>query len=172
MSDSPKGPDPNNPIDEAVAALIKRKAARMVGRAGLRVQDREDLEQQLAQHVLERRGSYNPRRGTWSAFVRRVVERHGENLIRARRAAKRYGGALGSPTDEPIGHGDDAEVHARTVAAALATLPAELRRVAELVMAGTVTGAARTLGISRSTVYARLREISTRPEFQEFGDDP
>src|SRR5206468_12873391 len=94
VSDSPNRAERENPIDEAVAAIIRSKANRLIGRAGLRAQDREDLEQELARHVLERRGRFKARRGTWPAFVQGLVDRYGENLIRARRAAKRYAGPL------------------------------------------------------------------------------
>lgn len=174
MSDAPRGLDPANPIDPAVAAVIRRKASRLVGRAGLRVQDREDVEQQLTLRVLEREGAFDPRRGTWRAFVRRVVDRHGENLVRARRAAKRYAGPL-EPLTEEAAAGDggvDARVLAGDVAVAIAALPDGLRRVAELVRAGTVADAARALGIARATVYARLREIGSRPRFQKLVGNP
>jgi RNA polymerase sigma factor (sigma-70 family) len=164
-------PNPTTPIDPATAALIRRKAARMVGRAGLRVQDREDLEQELALHILEREGAFDVRRGSWHAFARHVVDRHGENIVRSRRAKKRYGGPEERLTEEIPAPPTEAEVPVHVVATALATLPEKLRRVAELVMEGTVTAAAKALGISRSTVYARLREIRDRSEFQKLAEN-
>lgn len=171
MSDSVSSPKPDDPLDPAAAAIIKSKARRLVGRAGLRAQDRVDLEQELTLHVLQRRPRFNPKRGSWAAFVRRVVKYYGENLVRDRRTAKRYGGPTDPLTDE-IPARDESDAIARAVRAAVAELPAELREVAELVLSGSVAAAARELGVSRSTVYARLREIRSRTEFAGLGINP
>ena len=172
MSDSQKPYVCETPIDPTVAAIIRRKANRMVGRSGLCPQDRDDLEQQLTLHVLERRARFQADRGTWPAFVQRLVERAGENIVRARRAAKRRTGPLEPLTAAVPGAGDEAEGRARAVAAAIPTLPDDLRVVAELLLTETVAGAARVLGVSRATVYARLREIRVRTAFAAFGGDP
>lgn len=171
MSDSVTSPKPNDPLDPASAAIIKSKARRLVGRSGLRAQDRADLEQELSLHVFQKRPRFNPRRGSWTAFVRRVVERYGENLVRARRTAKRYGGPT-DPLTDAVPARDENDARARAVLEAVAGLPAELREVAELVLSGSVAAAARELGVSRSTVYARLREIRFRTEFAELDPDP
>jgi DNA-directed RNA polymerase specialized sigma24 family protein len=171
LSDSPGGLNPNNPIDPTVAAIIRSKASRLVGRAGLRVQDRDDLVQQLTLHVLERQSRFDSARGTWAAFVWRLVEWHGENLIRARRAAKRDGGPLVLLSDAVPAPDEDGT--AQTVHAALAALSEELRDVAvQVLTTGSVAGAARALGVSRATVTARLREIRERIEFRELGGNP
>ncbi|WP_439630594.1 sigma-70 family RNA polymerase sigma factor [Gemmata sp.] len=153
-----------------VAAIIKAKAARLAARAGLRPQDREDLEQELALHVLERRDRFDPARGTWPAFAHRLAERFASNFLRARRAAKRDGGPLAPLTaDVPGPEPGDPELPAE-VARALAGLPDDLRAAAELVMAATVAEAARKLGVARSTVYARLAELTGRAEVAALAD--
>jgi DNA-directed RNA polymerase specialized sigma24 family protein len=160
-----------NPIDPAVAAIIRNKAFRMIGLAGLRPQDRADVEQELTFELLTRRDRFDPARGTWPAFARRLVERFGDNLVRFRRAAKRDGGPHAPLPDEvPAPGGGGADGRTLDVAAALAMLPPGLRAVAELVMGGSVTDAAEALGVSRSTVYARLRELRGRTEFAVLED--
>lgn len=165
--------DPDNPIDPVVAGIIRAKANRMVGRAGLRPQDRADLEQELALRLLERRHRFDAARGPWPAFARRVVENAGTNALRFRARAKRASGPT-EPLTEGVPAPDDAEARARAadLGRALNALPAELRAVAELLTTHTVTAAARALGVSRSTVYARLRAIRDRPEWAALGNNP
>jgi RNA polymerase sigma factor (sigma-70 family) len=170
VSDSPPRGGEVNPTEPAVAAIIARKARSLVGRAGLRHQDRDDLVQELTLQVLARRDQYEPSRGTWPGFVKRLVERLGNNLVRDRLAAKRYGGPhrpLGEPIPAP--HDPRADSRALDVAEALGTLPPDLRVVAELLMTRAVTEVAEVLGVARSTVYARLREIRERPGFSALG---
>ena len=165
MSESQKRPAPAEAIDPTVAAIVRRKACRLVGRAGLRPQDREDIEQQLVLHILEQLEQFDPARGTWPAFVQRLVERFGKNLIRSLRAQKRTSGLLAplpeaGPADAPVPEGLD-------LTEALARLPEDLRAVAELLVTRTVAGAARALGVSRSTVHARVRELRSRRELKK-----
>ena len=172
MTDPDSRLDPDHPIDPVVAAIIRRKANRMVGRAGLRSQDRADLEQELVLRLLERQHRFAAARGTWPAFVRRVVENAGTNVLRFRGRYKRTAGPT-EPLTEKVPAPDHAASRARAadLSAALAALPPELRAVAELMAAHTVTAAARALGVSRSTVYARLQQIRDRPEWAALGDN-
>jgi RNA polymerase sigma-70 factor, ECF subfamily len=160
---------PTDPIDPTVAQIIRRKALSLVRGFGFHAQDLEDLEQRLALHVLERRARFDPHRGTWPAFVYGLLERFGATLARSQRRAARRG--LRGPVPENVpARGEESNARSRAVCAALAALPEDLRAVAELVMGGTVVGAARALGRSRSTVYARLRELRAQTEFRELGD--
>ncbi|MDY3563388.1 hypothetical protein R5W23_004891 [Gemmata sp. JC673] len=166
MSECPDRSGPDNPIDPTAAAIIRRKARRMVGRAGLRPQDREDIEHDLVLRVLVQRHRFDDGRGTWPAFVWRVVERAGDNILRSRRRAKRAGRpaeslTAGSATADPA----ESSARAADLARALAALPPELRAVAVLLTTHTAAAAARALGLSRSTVYARLQRIRARPEW-------
>jgi len=172
-------------FDPRTAQLIRRKARRLVGQAGLRLQDRDDIEQELTLELLARRDRYDPARGAWPAFAHAVLERTGSNLVRYRRAAKRDVQRLEPLDDEHPPAVDDetvdfaAEVpvknhagdsHDETVdldldlAAVIAMLPAKYRTVVKLVLKRGVQGAARVLGVNRSTVYARLHELRVRAE--------
>lgn len=172
MSDTPSGTLPSNPFNPAIAAIIRIKALSLAERPGLARQDWEDLEQDLRLHVWRRRGRFDGSRATWAAFVRCLVESYGENLVRDRLAAKRGHGRAGPLTDEVPDNRGGRETRARAFEAAVASLPAELREVVELLCGGTVTSTARQLGVSRTKVYAMLREVRERLEFRELVDDP
>ena len=173
MSEPQKRPDPARAIDPTVAAIVRRKACRLVGRAGLQPQDREDIEQQLVLHILEQLERFDPARGTWPAFVQCLVERFGKNLVRSLRAAKRDSGPLAAlPEEGPPGPGQPLAAETLELTEALAHLPEDLRAVAELLLTRTVAGTARALGVSRSTVHARVRELRSRRELKSYRPDP
>jgi RNA polymerase sigma-70 factor (ECF subfamily) len=172
LSDSPTRPESASAIDPTVAAIVRRKACRLVGRAGLRPQDREDLEQQLVLHILEQLKRFDPALGTWPAFVQRLVERFGLNLVRSLRARKRNSGPLAPLPEEGHPGPEKPPVPDLDRTEALAQLPEDLRAVAELLVTESVTGAARELGVSRSTVHARVRELRSRRELKKLLPDP
>jgi DNA-directed RNA polymerase specialized sigma24 family protein len=167
LFDSPDRLVPANPIDPTVAAIVRHKACRLVGRAGLRPQDREDIEQQLVLHILEQLEQFDPARGTWPAFVQRLVERFGKNLIRSLRAGKRDSGPLAPLPEEGPAGPENPPAPDLDRAEALAQLPEDLRAVVELLVTESVKGAARELGVSRSTVHARVRELRSRRELKK-----
>ncbi len=173
LSDPNNCPDPNNPIDSTISTIIRRKAGRLVGRAGLQTQDRKDIEQQLILHILGQLKEFDPKEGTWPAFVQRLCQRFGSNLVRALQAAKRNGGPLAPlPEEFPARREEPSPDAALDLAEALAKLPEDLRQVAELLMTRTVRDTARVLGISPSTVHARIRELRSRSELKKLIDNP
>ncbi|OQA29868.1 MAG: Sigma-70 region 2 [Verrucomicrobia bacterium ADurb.Bin345] len=67
-----------------------RVAARgLAGRHGYSLSDFEDIAQDLALHVLERMGEYDPGRGAWSTFLKRVLRNKISHLIEYRTFQKR-----------------------------------------------------------------------------------
>jgi DNA-directed RNA polymerase specialized sigma24 family protein len=67
-----------------------RVAARgLVGKHGYTRSDFEDIVQDLALHVLERMGEYDPGRGAWSTFLKRVLHNKISHLIEYRTFQKR-----------------------------------------------------------------------------------
>lgn len=148
----------DNRFTDADAALIRRKATRLVGQYGYRRQDVPDLEQELALHVVLRSSQYDPARGSRDAFVTTVAKHKLLNLIAARMAAKRGGrnfrlGAVNEPRAE---HDVALTLDVRDV---LARLPEDVRRVVELRPAGhTVAEAGRRLGLSRYRVRQSLEQ--------------
>ncbi len=70
--------------------LAMRLAARgLVGRHGYTRSDVEDIVQDLALHVLERMGKYDPGRGAWSTFLTRLIRNKVVHLIEYRTYQKR-----------------------------------------------------------------------------------
>ena len=68
---------------------IRVAAQGLVGRYGYTRSDLEDIVQDLALHVLERLGEYDPGRGAWSTFLKRVVRNKIGHLIEHRTFQKR-----------------------------------------------------------------------------------
>lgn len=160
--------------------LTHHKARQMVGTAGYVRQDVEDLQQELALDLLERLPKFDPARATNNTFVARLVERKVSKLIRDRQRERRdpYREAQ-ALNDEVLGEdgvtvefsetlGEDAQdlrLGRKTrpaaecadlrmdVAEVLASLPPELRPVAEALTTMTIRKAGRKLGISRCQLY-------------------
>jgi DNA-directed RNA polymerase specialized sigma24 family protein len=171
LSDSPN-PSPENPIDPTTAALIRCKSGQVLWQAGLSRSNREDVEQTLTLLLLRRLAQFDAGKGDRTAFVRMVLRQATVNVLRYYRAAKRSGTVVSldarirTETDEPLEPAARAEPPARAdapldVAAALAALPAELRMIAEELRTHSIAEAARNLGISRTTLHARVQEIRT-----------
>lgn len=169
LSEHQPRPERENPIDEAVADLIRWKARSLVGRAGLTTQDREDLEQELILRVLAPLAGYDPARGPRLAYARTLIDRYASNLLRARRAAKRASGPL-VPLPDDLPAPDVSADAALDVSAALARAPEHSRAAARQVMLDSPTAAARILGVSRATVYARVRDLGARAEFRALAE--
>ncbi|AWM36958.1 hypothetical protein GobsT_51620 [Gemmata obscuriglobus] len=168
---------PGNPIDGAVARVIRLKARALVGHAGLTRQDGPDLEQELVARLLEplRRFVPDPDKGDRLSYVQTLVERAAANILRDLGAAKRNPGTLEPLPDEvPARDAErdrDAVDAADAVAAVLAALPPDLRAVAQALSAHTtITAAAEALGVARGTVYARVRELNARTEVRALAD--
>jgi len=158
-------------LDPAAAALIRRKAARLVGRAGFHRQDFEDLVHDLAVALLDHRHHYDPARGAWAPFAATVVSQAGAKLLRDGRAGKRdyrrrQRWDEDVVADQVVQRGCPAQDLAELlldVAELLSTLPPELHTVAVCLQQGlTIAAAARMLGVRRTTLYGRLRQLRER----------
>ena len=67
-----------------------RVAARgLAGRHGYSLSDFEDIALDLALHVIERMGEYDPGRGAWSTFLKRMLRNKISHLIEYRTFQKR-----------------------------------------------------------------------------------
>jgi RNA polymerase sigma-70 factor (ECF subfamily) len=167
-----------NLIDETTAKLIRVKSRQIVRQARLPRTDREDLEQQLTLHLLARLPGYDPAIRPRDAHVRMLLRQGAATVLRSLRACKRCGPAVSlSATlpEEPIDREglpsdrDRAEV-ASDVAEAVASLPAELREIAELLTNHTVAELVHRLGVSRSTLYRRVADIRATFEARGLGN--
>jgi RNA polymerase sigma-70 factor (ECF subfamily) len=185
--------DDRTQADQVARDLVRRKARRLVGRAGLKVQDRDDLEQELHLRVQQHLTAFDPARGDLRAFLWTLIEHAGANLLRDRRAAKRDPRRTAS-LQQPVQVGDEGPTDlAQTVgqdaydarrqraprspeelaqldndlADVLARLPPELRQLADELKVSSVAEAARVLGVARTTVYGRMRRL--RQLFEDQG---
>lgn len=90
-------------FDEEVAAIVRRKAARLAARADFAGVERDDVEQELAVRVLTRLQKFDPRRGSVAAFVQMLANSFAINLIRERHTRKR---APAGSLDARVGDGE------------------------------------------------------------------
>lgn len=189
----------NKEIDAYVVQLIKYKARQLVGQVGFTESDREDLEQEMIIDLLRRLPKYNPDRTRRNTFIARLVDHKIATLIRHRKQQKRDYRREVCSLDEPIEDLEGGTVslgqtisqdefdlrmgkHSRPeadrsdlrldVSIVLSELRPDLRRLAELLMTGSITEAARELGVPRSTLYGtgitRLRKVFEDKDLKKY----
>jgi len=169
-------------VDGFAARYIVLKARQVIGRAGCNSTDVEDVEQELRRHLLARVDRYDASRAAWSTFAVLVIDSRVADLINSGRAARRFPPARpidGSPATD--GHGlldrlsdqdDRRRPHPCTDLERLQLrLDIEVRferldpRDQDLcrnLKDGSVSDAARRLGIPRSTLDDRRRRLQDR----------
>lgn len=176
-------------LDEFTKRAIRKKARQLVGHAGLRKQDREDIEQELMLELLQSWPSFDPQKAHRNVFVTTVIERTAAQILRDRRAQKRDFTRSCSLEDlveqeenserciaererEWCRQNEQSDL-AIDLNEILAKLPDELRDVAYLLKKShSVTQVARELGVSSSTVKRRMLELRERlEEYGISGDD-
>jgi len=184
--------DASEPIvDQFTARLVRRKARQLIGRAGFTKSDREDIEQEFWLKLVKHLSSFDPRQGHRHAFVTTVVERCAATLLRNKTAEKRDHRRVRSlnvviADDEhegPVELGDTVsrrELDARLghaprdehdlaqlaldIASVIASLSPEMRELAERLKTDSVSQIARDLGVPRTTLNDRVRELRRRFE--------
>lgn len=167
------------------ARFIRYKASRLVGHAGIRPCDQEDLEQDLRLHLVRRFPKFNPKVGHWNAFVVTVVSRHILTLLVQRCRGKRRHELAMISLEEIAGavpeSGDDDTVAkprseqcmavedtsqrdlAIDVRETVARLPPASRELCRQLMQESPAEVARSLGVPRTTLCGRI--LSLRKEF-------
>lgn len=90
------------PLDDHCLRLIRYKAAQLVGKAGFRESDREDLEQQLTLDLLSRMRKFDPARSSLHTFADRVINHAVATLLAARQIAARDFRRIGPSLNEEI----------------------------------------------------------------------
>lgn len=182
--------------DEKVAQLIRLKARRLAESAKDTATEGEDIEQELALHWLMRRGRFDAGRGRRETFADVVLNNATRTMLAARRAGKRDERSCTCSLDDAVVAQDDLdmtrhetydqddyfqatgtrnrpwrELHELSldVRRALRRLSPGQRELARRLMNQTVSEAARSMNISRTTLYARLKDI--REVFTELGLD-
>ncbi len=185
-------------VSDYAAELIRCKARQLVGKAGLTRDDVEDLEQEMTLDLLLRLPKFDPNKAAHTTFVARVIERKISKLIRDRKREKRDHRRASGSLNEPIVDGESGtteRVHTisqdvvdvrhrrrdRTreeeaklrfdVSLVLRELPEDLQAVASQLMGETITEAAKSLGVPRSTLYGaidRLRSVFRKAGLQHY----
>ena len=168
-----------NPLNRENWRQIRRRAKQLVGKAGFRPADREDIEQELALRVWDGLRKFDPEVGQCGAFVTTVLERAANSLLRLRNSHKRGNGHTHRPLTieyedpEEGAAGDETALAlcsaepshesvfdlAHDVAVVLDQLPPRLRELAEELKQRSVTEIVRRTDVSRSTIYKRITEL-------------
>lgn len=173
-------------IDEYAIRIIKHKAKRLVGSAGLTDSDREDLEQEMVLDLLRRLPKFNPQRARRNTFINRIVEHKAATILESRKAGKRdYRRSAFSLNDrmenregdsiERIETIDQEDYFRRTgnssrpldemgdltidVREAVNRLEPGLRAFCQRLQAETVTEISRDTGVPRGTIYESIKEL-------------
>lgn len=179
-------------FDGFTASFIRSRARKLIGKAGFRPSDLYDLIQEFALDLVQRRPRYDPRKGTWEAFVIVVCENRAASLLAHRRAAmrtpEREERSLNcAPSQgrcpESLSDVSEAQHRQRTgqrfwtheeavdfqldVAQALNPLPPEARTLCQGLMAGSISEVARQRGVSRQSLYRQVAPI--RRQFENAG---
>jgi len=175
----PRPPTVTDPLGREAWRAVRRKARRLVARGGFAASDREDLEQELAIRLWRGLPSYDPALGSIESFIATILHRAAATLWRSRHSQRRGNGLayhsldvtceeLAQSVEEAMSSAratvppDEAFDRAHDVAVVLKTLPAELQRLACQLKHLSVTRIAEREGVSRSTVYARIRALRAR----------
>ncbi len=174
-------------LDAYAVQLIRRKARQLVGRAGFTEDDQEDIEQDLTLDLLHRLPKFDSLRASLHTFIARVVEHGVARLIERQEAPMRDYRRCTCSLNDPIrddradgaergdfisqedylkGIGQPALLLADGVALKLdlerllSTLPPELRDLMSRLDNGqTIAEIARDIGLSRGTLYDRMKEL-------------
>ncbi len=180
----------NQKIDRFTRGIVRRKVSQIIGRVGFTNQDRSDLEHELILRVLQSLPSFDPGQAHRNVFTTTVVERFVANILRDKQASKRDHRRISSlnvminitnegPTElaQTIGQreldarrnvrprsDEDLSQLARDLADIIATLPADLRDLAERLKSQTVSEIARDKGVPRTTVNHWVHRLRQRFE--------
>ena len=184
----------HNRISNYAATAIRCKARQLAGSSGFTRDEMEDIEQELRTDLLERLPKYDPAKASRNTFVTRLIDNKISRLVRHRSTAcrdyRRVECSVNDIVTDASGNKverectidrDEAEMRAgkrrrperdevdlrHDVSLAVATLPAHLRQIADLLSKQSPAATARTLGISPSTIYCEISKM--RRIFEDAG---
>jgi RNA polymerase sigma-70 factor (ECF subfamily) len=172
-------------LDPLIQQLIQRKARRLTGRARLTTEDVEDLTQDFRMELWKKLPAFDPDRGAMGAYVHVLLDRFFANWLRHRFADRRNPQRLVSlnmliKNEEglwiELGKTIAQDVHGKRhgrrprsdqeqadlrndVDGVRQALTHELRAVADQLRDKSVAAAARELGIPRTTLHERVRQL-------------
>lgn len=184
MSDSPFGIK-HKRGDCYATWYTQRKAAELAGKYGFAEDEDEDLAQDLALHLLRQWPKYDPSKGKPTTFIQNVIDTKVCRLIRDQCDPKRdfrrheslsdveddadYGLLDGVRGQPEVSDQDLVDLQS-DVADVTASLPDELRQIAELLKSTHPNAIARQLDIPESTVRARITQLREHFERAGYGD--
>ena len=151
-------------IDDYALRTVRYHARKLVRTRAFEKHEREDLEQDLTLHLLERLDKFSPERAQWETFVEHVISHKALDLLRQRQREQRKPQMLFL---EPLVHDLEArDTHEREclsldLAAVLKSLPPDLQDLCERLKFQSISEIAKETGTPRTTLnYAigRLRE--------------
>jgi RNA polymerase sigma-70 factor (ECF subfamily) len=188
----PHNDAPSTELQDLAGPLIRVKIRRLIGKAGLRQQDRSDLEQEVWTRLWPRLRAYDRRRGQPHGFLGTVIERILANLLRDRLAAKRDVRRVGSlPQNVPTAEGQaelgqticqqEQDVRQRRsarseteqvemtldVAEVMTWLPKDKQELVEQLQHHSLAEIARRTKVPRSTLQSQMRKL--RQLFEDAG---
>ena len=190
--------DSERGLDKFTVSFICRAARRLIGKYGYLFDDLEEIEQELATEIVEKRPYWDPTKGTWTTFAKAVLkhkiastvrERLGERRNKAR-APQSLDVVIACDEDEAISLADIVSEEARYKhtgqvrrsastlwelrhdnAAAMSKLSVKQRNLCRLLRhSKTITDAAKVLRISRVTASKRVRGILKRFRDERLSD--
>jgi RNA polymerase sigma factor (sigma-70 family) len=156
---------------EMLLRIAQAKAARLVGKYGFAKDEVRDIGQDLLADLISRWPKFDPARGNEQAFIRRVMENRLATIVGARHARCRdYRRTLSDEAiEDKVQNSESADPRSCTadethnlkidIRQLRAQLPPELAAIAVLLTTRTSREIVRLLGISRSTLYRRIREL-------------
>jgi RNA polymerase sigma factor (sigma-70 family) len=177
--------DPNEPY---LQQLVRHKAWKLVGKAGLNKSDIDDLVQDIWLDLAQRLPGYDPSRSQLRTFVTRLVEHKLSNILRDRRARRRdcrrcqsLNVPVGDSQDHDGGDALASNVHeGRTgcmchpeeekadltddLAQLLRQMPVEQRDLCLRLQSEPLAAIAREVGVPRTTLQESVSKIRRRFE--------
>lgn len=167
-------------LDGFTISLVRSKARQLLRRPEFRKFARTDIEQELVLYLLKRIKKYDPEKSR-QKFVSYLIKRAVADLIRYQKARMRDEERCGLSLNDEITekNGECAELLeccdaragknalppeelallAGDLAALLGKEPEQIQRFCRLLSEGTVSNAAREMGIHRSTAYEWLEQL-------------
>lgn len=155
-------------LDEYTETTVFHKVDRLIGRLGFTEDDRDDLQQDLALYLIQGLKHFDPSRARRSTFITRCIEHRIADIIRHRHRARRdtrrsfrfstdddgeaqiSATALADTASDRERERADIRIDVSSV---IATLPARLVTICELLPTHSPFAISRKLGVSKQSVY-------------------
>jgi RNA polymerase sigma factor (sigma-70 family) len=166
---------PAQDLDPRLAQLIRFEVRTLIGRYGFTISDREDLQQDLALHLIEQMSGHDPGRGKIATFADRILRNRVVGIVRHRCAGKRHR-RVERPLEDAANVPDRGEAELLRqhrlkldLDQALSRLPQELADAAALFKECGEAEMVRRTGLSRQRVRTLRQRIGQHLRSQGIG---